>query len=329
MKRKRKQIEIQKTIIKLHQHDLSNFLQCPQKYYLSNVLNRYPLGAMKAAINIGDLFAKCVYWMHKGTPLSECLTFVHKLQDEQLVKATKPEVIEELETRVVTVQAMLQGYESHFLKSDLIKVTKYNERGGIEGFNEIKIDKIIPEYTLSHQFEFGSYVFEYICRLDGKIIINNTNTNSWVLELKTAAQIDGDLLKKLNTNFQINSYWMMLELCDLTPVDGVLYRHIKKPSIKQTKKETIEQYQKRLMLDYLERPENYFHEESLYFNKPALESFKFNFQQYLQSLLMCYATNIWECRGTSCDTNFGLCQYLPYCSNPTEETLNTFFKVGE
>jgi hypothetical protein len=321
----RKRPVIQQTVIELHQHDLANFLQCPQKYYLSVVKNYHPL-SLSRALDIGDLFAKCVYWMHKGIGLPTCMAHVYKLHEEKLKLVRNQEQVDEAETNVVTVQAMLTGYMEHFLKKTDFTVTKYNEQGGIEKFDNIIIKEILPEYTLSLNHNMGSYTFTYTNRLDGKIV---TETYPWILEIKTTTQFDGALLPKLNTNFQINSYWMTMLLREQQQIGGVLYRYVKKPSIKQTKKETVEQFQKRLMLDYCERPDNYFLEESLYFNQPALDRFRKDFDSHLNRLLMCYATNDWPHIGLACDANYGLCPYLRYCSNPTIDTLETFYKKGE
>jgi hypothetical protein len=321
----RKRPVIEKTTIELHQHDMGNFLKCPQKYYLSNVRGYYPIG-MKKALNIGDLFSKCVYWMHKGTDISECMAHVYKLQEELIIKARSQAHFDELETSVVIVQAMLLGYQEHFLKKDVFRVTKFNDKGGIEKFDDINIKEIIPEYTLGLNFDMGSYTFAYWNRLDGKII---TPTLPWILELKSTAQFDGDLLEKLNTDFQINSYWMVMLTREQQQIGGILYRYIKKPSIRQKQNETIDQFQRRLTLDYCERPENYFLEESLYFNQPALDRFKKDFDTHLNRLLMCYAMNDWPHIGLSCDGKFGLCEYLKYCSNPTQETLDTFYMKGK
>jgi hypothetical protein len=319
---RRKREVIEQTIVELHQHDLGNYLQCPQKYYLSCVLGYVPF-RMRKAINIGGLFAQCVYWMHKGTSLAECLVYVSKAQDEHLKLVTSAIQAEELETNIVIVQAMLQGYENHFLKNMESTITKFNSIGGIEGFDILKLNQIIPEYTISADHTIGSYTFRYINRLDGKII---TESNPWILEIKTTTQFDHELLKKLNVNFQVNSYWSTLVKKEGVDVGGILYRYIKKPSIRQTKKETIEQYRKRLMMDYLERTDNYFLEECLYFNQPSLDLFNNDLEIHFKNLLMSTITGEFPRIGSNCDSNWGLCEYLSYCSNPTVDTLTTYFR---
>ncbi len=328
---RRKRVEIPKIEVSLHQHDLGNFLVCPQKYYISNVLG-YRRYGVKVAINIGDLFAKCVYWMHKGIPIEECLAFVYKYQEPILEKATNQAQIDEAETSIIIVQAMLEGYKSHFLDVNEIKTTKFNPLGGIEGFDTTNILQIIPEYSITITEQIGNYLFRYTNRLDGKIIVDKNRL--WILEIKTSSSFDEDLIIKLSTNFQINSYLKAMIKKETAfggdaNIDGVLYRYIMKPSIKQKQNETLEQYRKRLMMDYLDRPERYFKEESLYFEPSSVERFNEDMKYYFENLTQCYITNKWERRGVACDSNFGLCEYLKYCSNPTQETLDTHYYKGD
>jgi len=312
--------------IDIHQHDMANFLMCPVKFQVNNVLNYHPRGISKA-LNIGDLFAKCVYWLHKGTPIAECMAYVDKKQEDLILLATGQEAVDELETSVVTVQAMLNGYKETFLEKKTINITKFNNAGGIEGFEEITIKEIFPEYHITVPIKIGNYVFNYVNRLDAKII--TIDNRVFILELKTTSQFDSDLVKKLNTNFQINSYWFALNEKEKVKVDGILYRYIKKPSIKQKQNETLDNYRKRIMLDYLDRPDNYFKEECLFFNQEMTAKFKKNMNYWFTELLRCYLMNEWVPRGVACDAHFGLCEYIKYCNEPTKDTLMSFYKKGE
>ena len=311
--------------VALHQHNMDQFLRCPYKFYMANVLGYRPRG-IKKALNIGDMFAQCVYFLHKGEGIATCMAYVHELQKPLIEKATTQTQIDELETSVTITQSMLFGYETRFLNKNKIKVTKFNQQGGIEGFDEIDIKQIVPEYKLEVPFNVGNYHYNYINRLDGKIL---TEKDPWILELKTSVQIDTDLLKKLNTNFQINSYWYAILCKDQQKIDGVLYRYIRKPSIKQKQGETPAKFRIRLSKDYQERPEFYFHEESLYFNQPQITNFIKDLRSHFEELTRCYVTKQWTRRGTACDANFGLCEYLKYCSNPTKETLETYYELSK
>lgn len=322
---RKKHYEVPIVNISLHQHDMDSFLRCPFKYYIKNVMGYRPRG-IKKALNIGDIFAQCVYFLHKGEDLAKCMLYVNDLQKPLIERATNQEQINELETSAIVVQSMLMGYETRFLNKNEIKVTKYNQQGGIDGFDEIIIQKIIPEYKLEIPWTVGNYHFNYVNRLDGKII---TDDSLWILEIKSTTLIDGDLLQKLNTNFQINSYWFSMLYNEQQEIDGVLYRYIRKPSIKQKKDESLEKFRIRLSKDYNERPEFYFHEESLYFDQLQIKNFTKDMNIHFEELTRAYVTQNWVKRGTACDSNFGLCPYLKYCSKSTQETLDTYYEKGE
>lgn len=293
--------------IRMHQHDLANFLMCPRKYKLSR---EYRPLAMRKAINIGGLFANCVYWLHQGKDVEECMLYVNNYQEEFLSKATSQYQLEELETSIVIVQSMLLGYNRKFIK-------EYHAGVPI-------IASISPEHMLEVPIIIGGFKFVYVNRLDG--LVYDSFGNPWILELKTTAQFDKDLFDKLPTNFQINSYWFALAMLQAKPIAGVLYRYILKPSIRQKKTETKYQFRTRLMLDYETYQDEYFKETSIYFEQPNIVEFKKDMNIYFNELARAYVLDRWEKRGTACESKYGLCEYIKYCGDPTEETLQTFYE---
>ena len=308
----KKKVETLLKKVELHQHDLANFLKCPRLYNLSNNLGYYPR-KFSNALNIGDLFAKCAFWLHQGKDVNECIAFIKVIQTDMHKVIRNQKMADDMETNVVITQAMLNGYYEKF-------IVNYKPSVPI-------IAEILPEYKIENKVQYAGYEFTYVCRLDGKII--DSAGNIWVLEIKTTSLMDKNLIDKLPTNFQINSYWNAAETKEGKPVAGVLYRYILKPSLRQKKGETIDQYRKRIMLDYITYPDEYFYEQSIYFSRPSLDEFKADLNAYIEDLARCYILNKWVKRGTACETKFGLCPYIKYCGDPTQETLNTYFQKGE
>jgi hypothetical protein len=296
--------------VDIHQHDLANFLMCPRKFHLSRTCRPRRI---KKALNIGDLFARSVYWLHQGKDVEECILYVRAFQDELEKIARSQAEVDELATNVIVAQSMIYGYDNKFIKE---------YKGNIP-----IITKLYPEHHVTVPIIAGGYKFNYINRLDGLII--DSFGNPWILELKTTSMFDNSLSDKLPTNFQINSYWYSLFETQQKPIAGVLYRYILKSSLRQrTKKnpETVEQFQKRIMLDYEKYPDEYMKEISLWFNSPNIVEFKKDMQIYINELVRAFVLNKWEKRGTACDSKYGMCEYIQYCGNPTEETLNTYYE---
>jgi hypothetical protein len=310
--------------ISLHQHDMANFLRCPKLYDLSSRLGYKPKSENRY-LNIGGVFAHTIFWLHRGKSVAECMAYVDSIQQEIVGKAIKQEQINELETDRIIVQAMINGYWNHFLNKKEIKIPVFNELGGIDRIEEIDIIEILPEYELQTQFNVGNYRYTYICRLDGFV---STNAGPFILEIKTTSQVDSNIIHKLPTNFQINSYWLELMRNRCDTICGVFYRFIKKPTIRQKQKETIEQFRRRLIMDYLDRPDNYFYEENLYFTQDVLADFEKYMIHYFNELTRCYITNTWVRNGTSCETEYGVCKFLKYCSNPTKERLAMYYEAA-
>lgn len=303
----RKKVEPKFKEVTLHQHDLANYLMCPRRFALSR---SYKPRVLKKALNIGDLFARSVYWLHEGKGVEECMLYINKFQEELLNRATSQEQVDELETSVVVAQSMILGYEAKFIK-------EYKPVMPI-------ITRLVPENRFEMEIINGGYKFTYVNRLDG--LVYDQFDNPWVLELKTTSMFDKSLFDKLPTNFQINSYWLAAEYSLKRPVAGVLYRYILKPLLRQKKNESLDQYRQRIMLDYTTYPDEYMKETSIFFSKPNLEEFKKDMNIYFGELVRSLVLNRWEKRGTACENKFGLCDYIKYCGDPVIETLETFYE---
>lgn len=79
-------------------------------------------------------------------------------------------------------------------------------------------------------------------------------------EWKTAAQVSNEYMQRLEIDFQVSTYlWVASQIYGL-PVREMIYRVVKKPTIRQKKTEELDEYIERLIQDYLDRPEFYFFE---------------------------------------------------------------------
>ena len=292
-------------MLKIHQHDVSNFMSCRRLFYLSFVLGYEP-AVIRKYLNIGDLFARCTYWLHKGEDIGYCMALVDAEQEKIQAQAKSQEQINALETNVQIVQSMLFGYEHHFMS--------HRDPRALPLIREIK-----PEYAI--EIPISDQII-YVCRLDGRIV--DIYMKDWILELKTS-QEQATLVKILPLNFQINSYWWALNRKTESPVSGVVYRFVRKPSIKQKKDASLDEYRQRLMKDYVDRPDFYFGEQQLSFDQTVLNTFEKNLMQIFNDIVECFHTNTWTYNGNHCNNNWGLCPYLDFCKNPTPETLETFY----
>lgn len=290
---------MQKNLINIHQHDIATFNECRKKFDLSFNRKIFPRKISKF-LQIGDLFAQGTFYLHRKVPLANCCAYIDNIAETLKLQAINQEHINEIETDKIICIAMLIGYEQRFMEQKL---------------------NILPEYRIEIPIR-KKYL--YIMRLDGRI--KSHIKENWVLEIKSTFAIEKDQITRLPCDFQIKSYCWGLEKWTWKPVIGILYRFIRKPSIKQKQNETIEQFQKRLQKDYVEREDFYFYEEKPLLDRNILNDFEEELYQIFDDLTRCYKTNHWYKTALCGKTKFGECPYFKYCSDPTEETLETFYE---
>ena len=209
-----------------------------------------------------------------------------------------------LETNKAIVQAMLEGY-----------FALYGTGWDGEYRPELRFDvPIINPATgaLSRSF-----------RLAGKVdgLLKDDNGKYWLVEYKTAGSVDRNYIDKLMLDGQLTTYIYGLQRQENIKISGVIYRILRKPSIRQTKKETINQYIDRLIQDYKDRPEFYFYSEALYRSQEDLGEFEHELWDITQDLLKCRRDNLWYKNTGRCG-DWGQCSYIPLCAKyPDAEDL--------
>jgi hypothetical protein len=205
-----------------------------------------------------------------------------------------------LETNKAIVQAMLEGYF---------------ERFGA-GFPEA--EEFIPEMKFEVEIinpttGAKSKSFKLSGKVDGIIKVKG---RWWLVEYKTAGQVGKSYIDKLALDTQITTYIHAVQRQLNIKIDGVIYRVLRKPTIKQTKKETVWQYLDRLTTDYKSRPEFYFFEERLYRSQNDLKEFESELWDLTQDMLKCRRENLWY-KNTSRCLDWGNCEFMPLCcQNP-------------
>lgn len=288
-----------KKLIELHQHDLGNFLFCRQKFNLSFNKKIFPK-KLSRAINIGGLFHDGTYILHKGGTLDDCWEYIGVKIITLKDKLLSQKDIDEVDEDNMVITGMLTGYERIFLNKypDLI---------------------IYPEYKIWLDVP----PFRFVCTIDAYI---KNQGKPWILELKTTTSITEDTIINLPVNFQILSYYYILRYKWLyKPVIGVIYRHIKKPSIRLKKTETKIEFQDRILREYDD--DSYFNEEIIRFDESLLDDFKIEFYQKIEDLKHCYKTGYWFKNEQNCNIKYGPCPYLKFCTQPTQETLDMWYKT--
>lgn len=199
-----------------------------------------------------------------------------------------------LEKQKATVDAMLTGY--------FAKWGKWDED------TEQEIEFKIP--ITNPKTKRKSKTFVLAGKIDG---LTKIDGQYWLIEYKTASQISEGYFERLDLDDQITTYIYAIQKLRGIKIAGVIYRVVKKPTIKQTQKESVEQYCERLIKDYQERQDFYFFESKFYRSQEDLKRFELELWQFVQQFLYEKRNGI-NYRNTTRCLDWGKCEYMGLCA---------------
>lgn len=208
---------------------------------------------------------------------------------------------DKLDITKATCKAMLQGYFSKYGYWNENTIKEY----------EFKIPIVNPKTKAkSRTFVLAGKV-DAITQIDGQY---------WLIEYKTASQINADYFNRLDLDEQISLYMYAVQRAmNIKPV-GIIYRVLRKPTIKQRKNETVEQFCSRLEEDYINRPDFYFFEGKFYRDEVATKQFERELWAFTKQKLYETNNNIHYKNASRC-LDFGACEYFALCTKQPDAEL--------
>lgn len=274
---------------------MSQFKNCRKKYQF-----RYEMGLVpkrrKASLDLGSAVHKGLEIYYQGETITEAIQeAVETLSDIDRNGWTQEDFDKESVQKAL-VEAMLGGYANYF-----------NDR---EQFEEIKPEVDFAISLINPETNSPSRTFIHGGKSDG---LFKRNGQWWLREFKTASQVGQNYLDRLKLDTQITSYVEALEHDLGINIVGIIYTILKKPSIRQKKDETVEQFCERLKEDYLARPDFYFYQEELFRTKDDLLEFKFEKWEIAKDIIEARKANRFY-RNTSMCSLYGECEYMALCT---------------
>ena len=133
-----------------------------------------------------------------------------------------------------------------------------------------------------------------------------------LLEMKTTSRLDADYLRRLALDPQISAYCLAASAKYGVPGREVVYRVVRKPSIRQRKNESPEEFADRVSADYLERPEFYFAEEIVTRTDAQLERWHHEMWESHRRVMRLENGGM-SVRNTQHCLDFGRCDYFDLC----------------
>ncbi len=121
-------------------------------------------------------------------------------------------------------------------------MTAYASRYASEPFEVVALEKTFEGAIINPTTGFPSRSFCLAGKVDGIVRIGD---EFFLLEHKTASQLDSDYLERLWTDFQITIYAHYVEQTMGLPITGILYNILVKAKLQQGKGESVEEFEVR------------------------------------------------------------------------------------
>ena len=171
-------------------------------------------------LHFGSIIHECLQAWHQRRDLAEVLALIDRLWPNRL-------------------QDENQRHDWHLATA---MMTAYATRYATDDLKVISLEKNFEGPIVNPATGAASRSFVLAGKVDGIVRIGGEH---FILEHKTAAQIDGDYLEKLWTDFQITIYAYYIEQTMAIPITGILYNVLVKAKLQQGKGETEDEYQTR------------------------------------------------------------------------------------
>lgn len=168
-----------------------------------------------------------------GSLVHECLELWHGRRDLALV-------LDHIDRQCVNRAQDAGQKRDWFLATAMLR--GYAAQYPTEEFEVVALEKTFEGSIVNPATGAASRSFVLAGKVDGIIRIGS---EYFILEHKTAAQLDADYLEKLWTDFQITLYAYYVEQTMQIPITGILYNVLVKARLQQAKGETVEEFEAR------------------------------------------------------------------------------------
>ncbi|XZE17441.1 PD-(D/E)XK nuclease family protein [Pirellulaceae bacterium SH449] len=312
---------------------LNTFRNCPRKYknrYLDNLRPRERV----EALSFGSVIHTAIELWYRSTDADSRLRDVLASIDEAY------------ENRNTDPHQMAQWH----LATAMIR--GYADRYSTEEFEVIEVEKEFVGEIRNPDTGRQSQTFRIAGKVDG---IVRCHDGLYLLEHKTASNVDASYLDKLWTDTQIALYCYYLRELGY-PIIGVIYNVLLKSRLKQGKGETQEEYEIRKaelaaknksgkstakrqlpetddefqarLVEWYSRPEA-FHREFIYLSEDRLAMLQDEVWEITQQYLDARRRGKWLLNTSNCFSYQRPCEYLAYCqSGFNPNVANNLYEIA-
>lgn len=308
----------------------SLFRNCRKACEYRYVLNLRPR-TKDGNLTFGALIHECLQLWHQDRDLSEVLDHIDRSCPDRLANDNQRKDWH-------LARAMLTGYAARYLTED---------------FEVVVLEKNFEGPIINPKTGAASKSLRLAGKVDGIVRVGK---GYYLLEHKTAAQIDSDYIERLWTDFQITIYAHYIEKTLGLPIAGVIYNVLVKAKLQQGKGETEEEFQARraeliaksksgtstakrkmpesdddfqarLAAKYAE-PEM-FHREMLYLSREQFEVLSGELWELTQQFLDARRRCVFYQNTAFCFHHNRPCSYFPICrSNGNPNVIDNLYEIA-
>ena len=283
--------------VNLSNSQLNTFNTCKRRYYEEYVNRRQPIRFYQA-IEIGKAFHSGVEKMVECKELEPAIKLARgRLWDVDKTTFGQPEY-SMLEVDTIVLQGMLEAYYKKWFVSDMAKNVKY-----LQTEERYTLPIVDPDS--------GRASTKWRYTLISDAVIENSE-GIWIIDYKTKSKLSSGYLDRLDIDNQGMSYIYFMEKVLGKKIEGMLYRIVKKPGIRQTKKESRNDYLQRLRGVYIERESEYLVERVVRRQQWKLDEFERELWDKTRDVGRCLSSGVFS-KDTNACTGLGTCPYMKLC----------------
>ena len=283
-------------------------------------------------LSFGSLIHECLEMWHRDGDLNNVLDHI----DKSLVNRLSDE---SQKADWHLAHAMMIGYADTY---------------PVEAFEIISLEKTFDCSIRNPATGALSKTFTIAGKVDGIVRMPGTG-EYYLLEHKTAAQLDGNYLEKLWTDLQVALYCHYIEQTLGIRLAGVIYNVLVKTKLVQGKGETKSEFKERYAAlcaknkngkssavqqvpesddDFAERlsakyrEPGMLHREMLYISRDQFDAMKVDLWELTQQFLDCRRRGVFSRNTSYCFNYHRPCAYYPLCSsNGNENVIANFYET--
>ncbi len=277
------------------------YRECPRKYELQFLRQLTPEG-FEAPFFVGDMVHNGLEMFYKGI---HPRLIIQKIQDAITFKMQAMFIpqddMDRANKEASIIIGMLMGYFKHYGVAEL---ARWKPLGQETGFKL--------------KFDLGNgLTIPFMGKIDMPAVLNE-NGQLWMVEHKTTGLAGNDFLMKWHIGFQPHAYaWAGRRMFEMgifpsKPV-GALINVIKKPGIRLKQTETQDQFNNRLMQEYIDAPDKYFAREWIPIGDKDIEWFEKQIRVWINRQVEDYKKGFFAQNTDACHSHYGACRFFPIC----------------